>query len=1117
MGRLFNSKQFRNDLSLSGSFSGSFQGDGSLLANIGGGIPAISASYAITASYAISASHEIIKEISSSHANTADTASYISPLRQDVHLTGSLYITGSGNISLTSGSAFSITEPDSDQQGRLDFSFTNGDPILEVGSRSNIAYLNLRKGFTGDAFKIGSDGTFAVDGTTTIQLNSSQFKPNTTNTIDLGVFNRRFKDVFLYSGAKLGWSANTAADLIGFQHVAGTNQLQVTGSAAGIRLDVKGTVSASLFSGSFQGNGSGLTNIPATGITGLNLSQIASGSATASIAPDKGFHVNTNTNISGSLTISGSHNSDILLPNAPTNAIRISGSNDRTRLHIYDSVENSTPVYTEGAGIVLTGGDAGSQATLELSAVGSGNGGGNNEQSYIHSNQMITLTGADNDAGYHVKLAGAFGGMFLTANTSNTIGHFYSNGGGTPAGIRLGQVNWAHIKSTGNAAYVKIGKNDTEDWQDINNTRTIFSGNISGSTTSTSSFGTYLGDGSQLTGIGGAFGISNSSGSYTYYTSLSASMAAASSGDVVEVFADTLISGSVSEAVTILLKNGVNIQGNGHSYTLDHSSSIAAFADYLSTETSGTSISSSIHNLRIDRINGDSSTGLRAATFFINNDTANHDTFLDLRGSEISNNAGATYFCSYKHGRVLGGKFIGNHSGAYFLSAAQVQSTGTHNLTDVYCESEDGYAQVDDASNSTFVSKNNTAALVTQGDFVGCTFVSNASSPSQNGAAVTQVGSISGAKLKNCNIWCNGSGTTAVYGVAWIENCSIVNARYFSLNYAIDTGGAGSFTLLNSSVYSNAGSAIKVQDGGTTGALRILNNTIHNDRYSTYGAYPTIYLQGWDNDDTLIANNSIYHDGPYKAGDLANAIEVHSGGGSNYTFNIINNTIKVNQYDAFCISSSAAVAPNIIYAQNTFEGANVPVAPSITQALTNVPDEQGNIHVTSSLNNSRTYSGSFSGSYVGDGSGLTGITSGIFHQTGSYYATTNALQITGSLLVTGSITGVQGVINSLTASYSITSSHAVSASYVNIESLPLVNPIVKYYNVTEITSSGTIVPLPDSLTYVSSSVYEYLEVYINGLRLRYDMDFLPTSNTSIKYLVSIPEGSEITYKSLKRP
>jgi len=53
------------------------------------------------------------------------------------------------------------------------------------------------------------------------------------------------------------------------------------------------------FSGSFQGSGAGLTGIPASGITGLNLSQIASGSVTASIAPNTGLQINTNTTITG--------------------------------------------------------------------------------------------------------------------------------------------------------------------------------------------------------------------------------------------------------------------------------------------------------------------------------------------------------------------------------------------------------------------------------------------------------------------------------------------------------------------------------------------------------------------------------------------------------------------------------------------------------------------------------------------------------------------------------------------------------------------------------------------------------------------------------------------------
>jgi hypothetical protein len=61
----------------------------------------------------------------------------------------------------------------------------------------------------------------------------------------------------------------------------------------------------SLFTGSFKGDGSQLYNIPASGVTGLNLNKIISGSVSASISPDKGLEINTNTIISGALSISG--------------------------------------------------------------------------------------------------------------------------------------------------------------------------------------------------------------------------------------------------------------------------------------------------------------------------------------------------------------------------------------------------------------------------------------------------------------------------------------------------------------------------------------------------------------------------------------------------------------------------------------------------------------------------------------------------------------------------------------------------------------------------------------------------------------------------------------------
>jgi hypothetical protein len=64
-------------------------------------------------------------------------------------------------------------------------------------------------------------------------------------------------------------------------------------------------MTASVFTGSFKGDGSGLTNIPAGSVSGLNLSQIATGSVSASLSL-VGFNVNTNTSITGSLNVTGS-------------------------------------------------------------------------------------------------------------------------------------------------------------------------------------------------------------------------------------------------------------------------------------------------------------------------------------------------------------------------------------------------------------------------------------------------------------------------------------------------------------------------------------------------------------------------------------------------------------------------------------------------------------------------------------------------------------------------------------------------------------------------------------------------------------------------------------------
>ena len=78
----------------------------------------------------------------------------------------------------------------------------------------------------------------------------------------------------------------------------------------GLRVNSKTEITGSLtvtgqISGSFTGDGTNLYNVPASGVTGLNLTQISDGTVTASISQISGFTVNTNTTISGDLIVSG--------------------------------------------------------------------------------------------------------------------------------------------------------------------------------------------------------------------------------------------------------------------------------------------------------------------------------------------------------------------------------------------------------------------------------------------------------------------------------------------------------------------------------------------------------------------------------------------------------------------------------------------------------------------------------------------------------------------------------------------------------------------------------------------------------------------------------------------
>lgn len=128
------------------------------------------------------------------------------------------------------------------------------------------------------------------------------------------------------------------------------------------------------------------------------------------------------------------------------------------------------------------------------------------------------------------------------------------------------------------------------------------------------------------------------------------------------------------------------------------------------------------------------------------------------------------------------------------------------------------------------------------------------------------------------------------------------------------------------------------------------------------------------------------------------------------------------------------------------------------------------------------------------------------------------IEISGSSIFTGSLEVKGNFIAQLPTSSNETYFLTYNTASFELEArevATLINPKVEYLDLTASISSGTSITLPNNLSYISSSTYEYLEVFFNGLRLRYDRDFIPTSTTTIQTQIAFPSGSELTFKSLK--
>ena len=176
--------------------------------------------------------------------------------------TGSMRVSGSLDISLQSGSAFTITEEDIDQENRLTFEYDQGDPTLIIAGRAASSSLHLKYNLAGDGLKITNQGLFSrtVSGVDyEVSLNQNAFQPTETNQLDLGYYNRRWKNLYLYNDNKISWGISSPTDdSVSIRHNSSTNKLTITGSSD-VTLDVKGNI---VTTGSLELSGSMDISLP---------------------------------------------------------------------------------------------------------------------------------------------------------------------------------------------------------------------------------------------------------------------------------------------------------------------------------------------------------------------------------------------------------------------------------------------------------------------------------------------------------------------------------------------------------------------------------------------------------------------------------------------------------------------------------------------------------------------------------------------------------------------------------------------------------------------------------------------------------------------------------------
>jgi hypothetical protein len=397
----------------------------------------------------------------------------------------------------------------------------------------------------------------------------------------------------------------------------------------------------------------------------------------------------------------------------------------------------------------------------------------------------------------------------------------------------------------------------------------------------------------------GVFGIPNSSGVYTYYSTLGAAITAASSGQTIEMFTSVTETGNVQ----INLKNGVNINFNGHTYTLNNAGTANAFSD------NNVNLTCSLFNGRVVR-QGGANNASDSCCLFIDNTAST----VSCASMEFVNNNG------------MGAQVDGTLIGGYYVALGRAVNLRSGTLRDVEASSTAGDSIYVSGSAYDCKAIGFRGFRVVGGNLYNCVGVGNGTGNASQGIQAE-----SSINAYDCSFISSGWHCLQVgNGTCFFANCSFLSTAFD----ACETNGG-------TSIFNNCSFNSSSRYGFNNGATSTLNNcsirstTNFGVNDTGTGVFRNCQITSTvniaANSNGVIHNSSVVCDWNNSGG--------HGVRGNNNS--IHNSTIQVTNASANCLN--AAAATNSRYASNVFIGATTPVNANITQLVSNSEDSQGNI------------------------------------------------------------------------------------------------------------------------------------------------------------------------------